>query len=287
MKKLYKSLILVLAAGLFSTTASAQAFWGIYGGINTANMRMGEWKQSSDPLDTKPTFEKIRRLTFGVSLELPFSDYFILQPELAFTQKGTILSVDSNYGDILGGGTSTYQTVNNLDLNYLQLPILAKTRFQLTRPKPIYPYENSGKPLFIELYGGPVVNFLLNPRANYSQTIHEQNALTNIDTTYKVKSVGTQAGMKRLDISFAVGANLKWKWNKKSYLYLDVRYSLNFLNVNDSALVNIYTNENTGNLEAVSPTLKNSGNLALTIGINTTFTKRRYWNHPRVIKRKF
>ncbi len=287
MKKLYKSLILVLAAGLFSQSASAQAFWGIYGGINTANMSMGTWKPSSDPLDTKPTFEKIRRLTFGVTLELPFTDHFIFQPELAFTQKGTVLSVDSSYSDVLGGGTVTYQTVNNLDLNYLQLPLLAKFRFQLTNPKHIYPHENSGKPLFMELYGGPVINYLLNPRANYSRTVRNQNALTNIDTVYKEKLVGKQTGLKPLDVSFAVGANIKWRWNKKSYIYLDVRYSLNFLNVNDTALVNIYTNEKTGNLVAASPTLRNSGNLALTLGINTTFTKRRYWNHPRVKKRKF
>ncbi len=43
-----------------------------------------------------------------------------------------------------------------------------------------------------------------------------QNALTNIDTVYKEKLVGKQTGLKPLDVSFAVGANIKWRWNKKS-----------------------------------------------------------------------
>lgn len=272
---------------MFNQSANGQAFWGLYGGINTANVSMGEWKASNDPTDTKPTFEKIRRLTFGASVELPFSDYFILQPEIAFTQKGTILSVDSGYADVLGGGSVTYKTVNNLDLNYIQIPILAKTRLQLTHPKPLYPHENSGKPLFMEFYLGPVFNYLLSPKAQYSQTIHEQNALTNVDSTYKVKYSSKQGGLKKIDISVALGANFKWKWTKKSYIYLDARYTLNFMNINDGALVNEYTDEDTGEPVYAQPSLKNAGNLAITIGISTTFTKRRYWNHPRVIKRKF
>lgn len=286
MKSFYKLTLLLLLTAL-TTQARSQAFFGVYGGMNTAGLQLDNWKTNTDPADTKPTLESIRRLTFGVTGEIPLSRYFYLQAELAWTTKGGIINIDSGYSDILGGGNVTYKTVNNLDLHYLQLPILAKVRFQLTNPQPLYPNEGSGRPLFFEFYAGPVINFLAMPRANYSQTIHEQNALTNIDTTYKVVYSGaTQGGLKKLDFSVALGGNFKWKVSRKTYIYLDARYSLNFMNINKSALKNEYLNPEGATVTSY-PTLKNAGNLAITIGITTTFTKRRYWNHPRVKNRRF
>ncbi len=291
MKTLYKgilSLILFVAISI-GDKAHAQAFWGIYGGINTAGLNMGEWRTSADPSDTEPEFEKIRRLTFGVNVELPFSDYFILQPELALNMKGGIMSIDSGYADITGGGSIRYQTVNNLDLWYLSMPILFKTRLQLTNPQPLYPNEGTGKPLFLELYAGPVVNYLLNPKATYSQTIREQNALTNVDTAYKISNVAKQEGLKAFDFSASLGASIKWKLSRKCYIWLDARYTLNFMNINkgDGFLVNNWVDTENNAVGRSVPSIKNAGNFSLTLGINTTFTKRRYWDHPRQINRKF
>ncbi|MDX5320881.1 MAG: PorT family protein, partial [Bacteroidota bacterium] len=170
MKSLLR-LSFTLALGcLIYTQTQAQAFFGVYGGMNTAGLSMSNWITNSDPLDTKPTFQSIRRLTFGVTCELPIGQYFYFQPELAWTNKGGIMSLDSGYADVLGSGQTTYKLVNNLDLHYAQLPLLIKWRIQLTDPKPLYPHEGTGQPLFFEIYGGPVVNFLALGRTNYSYT---------------------------------------------------------------------------------------------------------------------
>src|SRR5690606_22992082 len=97
----------------------------------------------------------------------------------------------------------------------------------------------------------------------------------------EVKNVyngSTQAGLKKLDFSVALGGNFKFQMSKKTFIYLDARYSLNFMNINKSALRNDYLNKD--GKEVVSyPTLKNASNLTVTLGVSTTFTKRRYWNH--------
>ncbi len=286
MKSLFK--LAILGMGLFFTyQANAQAFFGVYGGMNTAGLTLDEWKTNTDPMDPKPTLKSIRRLTFGLTCELPLSRYIFFQPELAWTNKGGIIYLDSGYADIFGAGSTTYKTVNNLDLHYVQLPLLMKVRWQLTNPKPIYPNEGSGKPLFFEFYLGPVINFLAIPRSNYSQTVTytpagQSEPESETKTVYKD---ATQGGLKKLDFSLALGGNFKYKLSKKTFIYLDARYSLNFMNINKSALRNDYQKD--GKDLISYPTLKNSGNLAITLGISTTFTKRRYWNHPRVKKRRF
>lgn len=288
MKSLFK--LSILAMGIFfSYQSNAQAFFGVYGGMNTAGLQLSEWKTNSDGADLQPTFKSIRRLTFGVTCELPLSRYIFFQPELAWTTKGGIMSIDSATGDITGGGLTTYKTVNNLDLHYVQLPLLIKVRWKLTNPKPIYPNEGTGKPLYFEFYLGPVVNFLAMPRANYSQTTQHTPVVGPPEEEKKTVYKGaTQDGLKKLDFSLALGGNLKYTLTKKTFIYVGARYSLNFMNINKGALTNLVVNENDASkLDASYPTLKNASNLAITLGISTTFTKRRYWNHPRMKKRRF
>lgn len=288
MKSLLKYSLVVALGFLFSYQANAQAFFGVYGGMNTAGIQLKDWKTNTDPYDLQPTFQSIRRLTFGVTCELPLSKYIYFQPEIAFTQKGGIMSIDSAYGDNFGAGLTVYQTVNNLDLNYVQLPLLFKVRMQLNNPKPLYPHEGTGKPFFFEFYLGPVINYLLIPRSNYSQTVTYTPAGATVpeSSVKNVYSGKTQGGLKALDISAAVGGNIKWQASKKTFFYIDARYSMNFLNINDKALRNDYIDKE-GNQRISYPTLKNSGNFALTLGITHTFTKRRYWNHPRMQNRRF
>ncbi|MHB1278180.1 MAG: outer membrane beta-barrel protein [Bacteroidia bacterium] len=288
MKSLFKLAILGMVL-FFTYQANAQAFFGLYGGMNTAGLELSEWKTNADGNDTKPTFKSIRRLTFGATCELPLSRYIFFQPELAWTTKGGIMYIDSATGDIFGAGLTTYKTVNNLDLHYVQLPLLMKVRWQLTNPKPIYPNEGTGKPLYFEFYLGPVVNFLLMPRANYSQTTQYTPPGGTPEAEKKtVYNGSTQAGLKKLDFSLALGGNFKYKLSKKTFIYLDARYSMNFMNINNGALTNLVPNKKDATkLDQSYPTLKNASNLAITLGVNTTFTKRRYWNHPRMKKRRF
>lgn len=278
----------MLALGfVLNQQANAQAFFGLYGGVNTAGLNLDNWKTNSDPLDTKPTFESIRKLTFGFTCELPLSRYIIFQPELAWTMKGAIMSLDSGYSDITGSGQTTYKLVNNLDLHYVQLPLLIKWRIQLNDPQPLYPHEGTGKPWFLEFYAGPVVNFLAMAKTNYSYTeTFIPAGATDPDYEVKKKFTGSQTGLKRLDFSAAFGGNIRWRMNKKTFIFLDARYSLNFMNINKTMLRNDYL-DTEGNEKVSYPTVKNAGNLALTVGFTHTFTKRRYWNHPRMKNRRF
>ncbi|MBI1223240.1 MAG: outer membrane beta-barrel protein [Bacteroidetes bacterium] len=288
MKSLLRLSLMAAFTLMLSHQSNAQAFFGIYGGTNSAGLQMNNWKTNADPLDTKPTFQSIRRLTFGLTCELPLSRSIIFQPEIAWTTKGGIMSIDSGYSDISGSGQTTWKTVNNLDLHYLQVPMLIKWRIQLTNPQPMYPHEGTGKPWFFELYGGPVFNYLLIPRTNYSQTVtHIPAGATDPDNTVKnVYNSKVQGGVKHIDFSAAIGGNIKWRMNKKTFLYVGARYSLNFMNINSNIVRNDYLNSE-GNPTISYPSIKNSGNMALTVGITRTFTKRRYWNIPRMKNRRF
>lgn len=282
-----KLALTLLMGVIFSYQAHSQAFFGINGGINTAGLTLENWKTNLDPGDKEPVIDNVLRSTFGVHCELPLSKYVILQPELYWAAKGANMRIDSATGDIFGAGLTTYSTTNNLSMHYIQLPILIKFRMQLTNPKPLYPREGTGRPLFFEFYLGPVVNYMLMASANYA-TVSEHTPAGASEPEPKITTSGkvAQAGLSPIDFSLALGGNLMYKINRKTHLYLGARYSLNFMDINNGMFVNEYLNSE-GNPVTSSPTLKNSGNLAVTIGIATTFTKRRYWNHPRMNNRKF
>ena len=265
--------------------AFAQAFWGFYAGTNSAGFQMKGYVNPKDPFDLQPKLEKINRITAGVTCELPLSKYFFLQPELSFVQRGGIVSWDTGFSDISGSGTTMYQTVNNIDLGYIQLPVLLKVRWQLTHPTPIYPHENSGKPWYLEFYAGPAFNYALLKKSNYSQTIHHV-PIAGSDTSYKIKGTGTPKGLKSMDLSAVMGLNIKWRFSRRAYLWAGARYSMNFFDINDT-YIRLETLDKEGKDKIVYPTLKNTGNLSFQVGISTTFTKRRYWDHPRDKNRKF
>ncbi|MGZ7144829.1 hypothetical protein ACXWOO_10715, partial [Streptococcus pyogenes] len=67
-----------------------------------------------------------------------------------------------------------YQTkttsVDNIDLGYIEIPLLAKFSFQVTNPDAMYPFENSAKPLFVDFLIGPYIGYALTAKSSYSST---------------------------------------------------------------------------------------------------------------------
>jgi len=277
----------ILAMLVFHKEAKSQAFFGIYGGLNQGNMSMKGYKPSIDPMDLSPKFENMRRLAFGVNCELPLSDYFIFQPEIGLVQRGSIVSRDTGYSDITGGGYANFQTVSNLTLNYVQVPLLIKWRIQLNNPKPIYPHENSAQPWFLDIYAGPAFNYLVTNKSVWSYTSTEiaVGATEDEAVIKQIKGEGAIKGLKAIDVSAMAGISLRWRPSKKWYIWLDGRYAMNFLDINDKFVS--YQELKESNIVTRYPTLKNSGNMTFTVGVSTTFTKRRYWEHPRMKNRKF
>jgi len=141
----------IFILGVFCTvfSANAQDFgFGVKGGLNIASVG-GNTYSGLGGLGSKVSFH------FGGVAEMPISDKLAVQPELLYSSQGT----KWNFGN----------TGNNLKLDYLNLPILAK----------YYILEG------LSAEAGPLVGFLI--------STNEEN-----DDRFK-----------KLDVAFAIGASYK------------------------------------------------------------------------------
>lgn len=114
---LLKILIVFL---ITSTSISAQNFWGIQAGTNFAKMRTSE-KEVNKEMKMSPG------LFISVPLEFGVYKNFAIQISPSFIQKGYKLDFS---GD---DGSSSYSSNFRLNVNYFELPVLAKLNFGETR----------------------------------------------------------------------------------------------------------------------------------------------------------
>ena len=135
------SVITSLLVGSFimsSTHTLAQGITrvGVKGGLNASSLFY----------DSQGVSNKNERIGFhaGVFAQIPAGEFFAIQPELLYTQKGASADYNVNVLGFSASGRNTFR------LNYAELPVLAT--FKLGQA--------------VELQAGPYVSYLLNSDVN-------------------------------------------------------------------------------------------------------------------------
>lgn len=163
--------------------------FGIKGGLNLSNTWNGD--ELSDN-GIKPG------VMAGIFVRTPFGSVFSFQPELLYTNLGGKLGYSS---------TSIGRRSGNLNLNYIQLPLLLKVN-----------------PVSIASFHiGPYASYLIN--ANLSN--EEIDAVGNIDND-NAQKLNADA-FNRIDVGGAAGVELNFR-----YVDLGIRYNLGLRNIGNS-----------------------------------------------------
>ncbi|MFN0200038.1 MAG: porin family protein [Bacteroidia bacterium] len=209
---------LVVICLLTTNFAFSQISVGFRGGVNFANISVKE--AGSYTLNAKTG------ATFGIPIEVRFSRYFAVQPEINWTQKG--YNFEDNYEeyDPTYGYTFDYILKQTVRYNYLEVPVLFKTKL--------------GTDVF-------KFNFLLGPSVGYA--IGGKSAFEH----YRVNVDGSKSLLEsasarfsdiakflnRTDLSWNTGAGISFQGAKTSF-FLEARHQLG---LNDFAKSNQVVNK--------------------------------------------
>ncbi|WP_347157833.1 porin family protein [Pontibacter chitinilyticus] len=184
MKKLLFLFTLVL--GTF-TAAQAQSGFGVRVGGNLSNLS-GDLKDESQ-FDNKLGFHAGVTYNFAI-----VDDFFGIQPELLYSQKGFKNSNEDF--DVLG---QTYRREGKVNYNYIDLPVLLHIK---------------AGPIYFE--GGPQASYLLSLNNTTKTYINDQLQSSTVDS----KSTD---GMRKFELGYAAGVGFT-----TGVVSLGVRYNGGF-----------------------------------------------------------
>jgi opacity protein-like surface antigen len=169
--------------------------------------------------------------TVGVGLNIPITKAFSLQPELNFIQKGFSSEWDSDEEGIVIG---TLASKSKLTLNYLELPLLAKYTFNISK---------SSTQFFVE--AGPSLALGVGGKAKIDNVISDGNNSTKISGEYKVKFGSDELFdireakeypvENRTDVGLQLGAGTVFS----NRIMIDLRYTFGMTNLYDVEGVDI------------------------------------------------
>lgn len=285
-----KKAILVAIFGLTALSYTyAQPMWGMSGGLNWSSLSASDYKLPPNDPDfgsSKNLFqgESIQRVRFGIRTERPIKPWLFFQPEAYYSMKGGIFKGDSTYSEIFvpPGFVQTTQFVDNIDLNYLEIPLLMKAQIKLTQPNKLYPYENTGSPLFLDVFAGPYIAYALSANSFYSSTIRLKSADTTVlpDINQKVTQERSMTNVGKFDFGIVAGLSLKLMVSRKTCIFIDGRWQTGLANINKGYFdfwANLPTPEKAVNYVKQSPVIKNASLTSVQFGITTNLTGRRYF----------
>lgn len=198
-----RKLTLFLALALCSYALSAQV--AVKAGVNFANM---VFESSADEL-TDVTEDGSLGFTIGAAFILPVNDFFAIQPEVQFIQKG----VETSY-KVLGE-----EYVNKLTYNYIDIPILARVSLGGTY----------GEGLGIYLNAGPYIGYALNGKSKIESPLGDNESDIEFDDEDR---------QKRVDFGLAGGAGLTI-----GNLFIEARYMYGTNNLLDDDANNSNDND--------------------------------------------
>lgn len=171
MKKLLFAFAFMLAS---FTAAQAQSGFGIRGGANLSNV--------SGDLRDESRFNNKIGFHAGITYQLAIvENFFSIQPELLYSQKGFKNNEDEFQSDLLNINVRREGTVS---YNYLDLPVLAKIK---------------AGPLYFE--AGPQASYLLN--VNNKTKTYNDGELQSSDSDPK-----STDGLKKFELGYAAGIGL-------------------------------------------------------------------------------
>lgn len=278
------SLFLLIAIGIASfNTASAQVEWGVTAGFNMANMSGKSY--GAIPDSSRPNFSGITRIRVGLFADMPINNYWSFNPGIAYSVKGGIQKLDSGYEVINTppGWSDKYVTVSNFDFSYIEIPLLFRFSTPLGKPSSMYPFENSVKPFYLDFFAGPHISYMMSAAntASYTLTRSSGSDTTEVYNFSRKENVKPELGkkVKKLDFGLEFGVGFKWRFNRKSYLYLEGRYTMGFGNLNGGYWDRyVQDPKDPTKMITVKPKIRNAGTAHVALGFITNFSKRRYFN---------
>ncbi len=193
-----------------STAAQTKAETGFKGGASFARFQ-GE--DISYDVDTKNGF------TFGGFLIVNVNDYFAIQPEILFIQKGTNGSVSAF--EFSYHGVSYHEGYWEDKLSYLEAPVLFKLKI---------PTNARVEP---SLYAGPSFAIKLEAKEKWESTFSDSNGVLLYHGS------GTEDISERInnvDLGVVFGGDLKINV-KIAEVVIDARYSLSLTHIDAGVIV--------------------------------------------------
>lgn len=191
---------LLLAAISFSTL---HAQIGVRGGINFASVFLDGNEQDIE--DIKNT--SILTPTGGVYFPIKITDFFAIQPEISFIQKGGIRNFNN--------AVENFEIEETNRLNFLEIPVMAKY------------YLGDDTKFFVE--AGPFAAIALNGRKDYvvNGTNLEEPVESSVDIVFDNKNSEEYA--KRFEYGAAAGIGAIF-----GKVMVNLRYGLGFNNLLDN-----------------------------------------------------
>jgi opacity protein-like surface antigen len=188
-KRTKKNILSVIAILLFGIANAQEAKFGVKAGLNLSTLSG----------DSYPESQILPGFVLGGFAAVKVTDKFVFQPELLFSFQGTA------YRSYYNGNYNDYYQQENLNLNYLLIPIMGK-------------YYVAKK---FSLEFGPQFGFLLTARTNYF------NSNTVGDGNYNTDSVDIKDQFK----SFAFGLNVGAGYDFTDKWGINLRYNFGLNNV--------------------------------------------------------
>lgn len=211
MKTTKQFLFATLLTLAFQQIASAQIAVGVKTGGNFATVGV------TDFLDqVTPNFKYAPGFTAGVVTEINFGQYFALQPELNWVQKG--FRWDESFGVPIGNVEIPIGAQATIRTNYLEVPLLAKVKL-----------GNE----FVQGYvaAGPAFGYALNGKLITRPTVFI--AFDPIKTNLNLDNLNYE----RFEVSAVGVAGVQFNFNGLK-LFADARYTHGFTELYNFPVVN-------------------------------------------------
>ncbi|MFN2603707.1 MAG: porin family protein [Gemmatimonadaceae bacterium] len=194
--------IVVLGGAFIPCIATAQRAGdmtiGVMAGVNYS-------KVSQDPESSDVSFEYKPGFVGGVFLGIQVNDWFSIEPEVLFSQKGSKVKGKGNNSALEG----------SVRINYIEIPVLAKFWF---------PVSNPGVKPFI--FGGPEVEFKVSCTA--------EGAILAVTGSEDCDKTDNEINLKSTDFGVTGGAGVQFRAGGQD-LRVDARYTFGLTDINDSS----------------------------------------------------
>jgi hypothetical protein len=209
-------ILLALVTGFASVQAQSLSV-GVRGGINLANIAF----EDEDYLGIEP--ERRLSLDFGLLFNIGISENFSIQPEIHYMQKG----YRSEFEEMIF--QETVSTDQNVLINYLEIPVLAKVGL-------------GNETVQLMINAGPSLGYALNGRTEI-----EIDAFGMKEKEEEYIDLGDEENedFNRLDFSLLFGAGIGFNTGPAT-IFVDARYLLGLTDLDDSGDEDIPAARNRG-----------------------------------------
>ncbi len=210
MKSIIRLLVVLVACLMTTTLVTAQMNIGLRGGVGLTKWHYNMPDEIPD--DWNDYQEYLLTPYVALPLEIQIADFFALQPELIFMQRGT--REKEEYQSYYGGGIVNYESDCRSRLNYLALPVLGKAMYRTDV-------------LEVFVLAGPEVAYALSGKLIEEETITNGVSET-IETDESIDF--DEDELDRFDFGLVFGGGVGIKLGPGKAM-LDARYNFGLYNV--------------------------------------------------------